>query len=233
MRQSTVITIDGPAASGKSTLGELLARHLGYLYFDTGILYRALTYLALRHEVPVDDPHALAELARTATLDVLPPTVDDGRQYTVLADGEDITWQLRTVEVERNVSRVSAYTEVRAALRERQRAIGLRGRVVMVGRDIGTVVMPDAGCKLYLDAPLAERARRRHTDQLRQGGELPLNTVADDLRRRDSLDQRNTFVPDDAIILDTEGMSPEEEVAYILGALEQQMVVGDDTASRK
>jgi CMP/dCMP kinase len=233
MRQSTVITIDGPAASGKSTLGELLARHLGYLYFDTGILYRALTYLALRHEVPVDDPHALAELARTATLDVLPPTVDDGRQNTVLADGEDITWQLRTVEVERNVSRVSAYTEVRAALRERQRAIGLRGRVVMVGRDIGTVVMPDAGCKLYLDAPLAERARRRHTDQLRQGGELPLNTVADDLRRRDSLDQRNTFVPDDAIILDTEGMSPEEEVAYILGALEQQMVVGDDTASRK
>ncbi|MEA2985888.1 MAG: CMP/dCMP kinase, partial [Alphaproteobacteria bacterium] len=144
MHLPTVITIDGPAASGKSTLGELLARRLGYIYFDTGILYRALALLALRRNINLDDPEALANLARQVVLEVLPPTVEDGRQYTVLADGEDFTWDLRDAEVERNVSRVAGYPLVRTALRDQQRAIGLRGKVVMVGRDIGTIVMPDA-----------------------------------------------------------------------------------------
>src|SRR5687768_9661081 len=179
-----VITIDGPAASGKSTLGELLARRLGYLYFDTGILYRALTLLALRRNVQLDDVQGLAELARSVELAVLPPTVDDGRQYTVLGDDDDLTWGLRDLAVDRNVSRVAGYPAVRQALRGQQRAIGLRGNVVMVGRDIGTVVMPDADFKLYLDAPLHERARRRHAELLRRGSDLTLSTVADDLRRR-------------------------------------------------
>src|SRR5688500_8036521 len=109
MRLRTVITIDGPAASGKSTLGELLARQLGYVYFDTGVLYRAIALLALRRQIPLDEAEALAELARSVDLAVEPPTVDDGRQYTVLADGEDLTWELRDVMVDRNVSRVAAY----------------------------------------------------------------------------------------------------------------------------
>ena len=220
MRLPAVITIDGPAASGKSTLGELLARRLGYTYFDTGVLYRALTLLALRYGIPLNDPKALADYARRVDLSVLPPTVEDGRQYTVLADGQDLTWDLRAVEVERNVSRVSAYPDVRAALRDQQRAIGLRGGVVMVGRDIGSIVMPDAEYKLYLDAPLDERARRRHADLARRGAELALDTVMEDLGRRDKLDDRNTHVPPDAVILATEGMTPDEEVAYILRLIE-------------
>jgi CMP/dCMP kinase len=232
MRLPTVITIDGPAASGKSTLGELLARRLGYIYFDTGILYRALALLALRHNLDLDDPEALATLARKVILEVYPPTVDDGRQYTVLADGEDLTWALRDIEVERMVSRVAGYPPVRVALRDQQRAIGLRGNVVMVGRDIGTIVMPDAEYKLFLDAPIDERARRRHMDLLRRGIDLPLDTVAEQLRQRDEQDRRNTMIPEDAIVLRTEGMTPEEEVEYILDVFEQGLALGEASAQQ-
>ena len=226
MGYPSVITIDGPAASGKSTLGALLAQRLGYVYFDTGVLYRALTLLALRRHVVLDDPEALAEIARQADLAVLPPTVDDGRQYTVLADGQDITWALRDVAVDRNVSQVSGYPVVRAALRQRQREIGLRGNVVMVGRDIGSIVMPDAGYKLFLDAPLDERARRRHAELAARGAELPLDTIMEDLRRRDALDERNTLVPADAIILHNAGMTPEQEVSQIINSFERNLAPG-------
>ncbi|HZG66662.1 MAG TPA: (d)CMP kinase [Herpetosiphonaceae bacterium] len=227
MRLPTVITIDGPAASGKSTLGELLARRLGYIYFDTGVLYRALALLALRREIELDDAEALANLARQVVLEVLPPTVDDGRQNTVLADGEDLTPHLRDVEVERAVSRVAGYPAVRAALRDQQRAIGLRGKVVMVGRDIGSVVMPDAEYKLFLDAPIEERARRRQADLARRGTEMALSAVAEDLERRDEQDRRNTFVPEGAIILRNEKMTPDEEVDYILDAFGQDLAIGE------
>jgi cytidylate kinase len=227
-----VITIDGPAASGKSTLGELLARRLGYVFFDTGVLYRALTLLALQRNVSLDDPAALAALARVVDLAILPPTVEDGRQYTVLGDGADITWGLRNVAVDRSVSRVAGYPEVRAALRQRQREIGQRGQVVMVGRDIGSVVMPDADYKIYLDAPLHERARRRHTELLRRGAELPLDTVTEDLQRRDALDERNTFVPAGAVILRNEGVTPDEEVARIMSSWQQDQTQGAASPSR-
>src|SRR5215470_10403541 len=149
------ITIDGPAGAGKSTVGELLARRLGYLYFDTGIMYRALTWAALRRGVDPVDAVATAALARALDIQVLPPTVADGRQYTVLVDGQDATAELRLPEVERQVSRAASYPEVRETMRARQRAIGRRGRVVMVGRDIGNIVMPDAPLKIYLEATLA------------------------------------------------------------------------------
>ena len=233
MRLPAVITIDGPAASGKSTLGELLARSLGYVYFDTGILYRALALLALRRGVPLDDPPALARLARAVKLMVLPPSVDDGRQYTVLADGEDITWGLRDVMVDRSVSRVAGYPVVREALRDQQREIGRRGKVVMVGRDIGSVVMPDADYKLFLTAPLHERARRRCAELAGRGIELPLSTVTEDLRRRDALDERNTFVHEGAVVLDSAGMTPEEIVTQILNALEQGVEMDRSLAAQQ
>lgn len=225
MELPSVITIDGPAASGKSTLGELLARRLGYVYFDTGVLYRALTLLALRRDVSVDDEHALTALARRARLEVAPPTVNDGRQYTVFADGEDVTWALRDVAVERHVSRIAGYPEVRAALRAQQRSIGLRGNVVMVGRDIGTVVMPDADYKIFLEASPEARAQRRQIDLARRGIELSLESVAEDLRRRDMLDRRNTLLPEDAVILHTDGLTPEEEVSKILGAFNHERAI--------
>ncbi|MDY7075370.1 MAG: (d)CMP kinase, partial [Chloroflexota bacterium] len=140
MRPST-IAIDGPAASGKSTIGELLARQLGYLYFDTGVMYRAVTWAALARDISIEDEAAVTVLAERLDIDVIPPTVNDGRQYTVLADGVDITWAIRTPEVDVNVSPVSTYSGVRRALVAQQRRVAAEGRVVMVGRDIGTVVL--------------------------------------------------------------------------------------------
>ena len=218
----SVITIDGPAASGKSTLGELLARQLGYTYFDTGVLYRALTYIALERSTPLDSEAALVELAHQITLSVEPPTVDDGRQYTVLADTTDITWQIRDKAVERHVSTVSTYPGVREALREQQRAIGRQGRVVMVGRDIGSVVMPDADFKIFLQASAEERARRRYQELQRKGHSVDLPTVLHDLQRRDALDQQNTLLPEGAYVLENDGLDPADEVGQLTAMFERR-----------
>jgi cytidylate kinase len=218
----SVITIDGPAASGKSTLGDMLARRLGYTYFDSGILYRALTYMALQHGVAMDAVADLVALARRSTWTVLPPTVDDGRQYTVLADGADITWALRSGDVERHVSQVSAHPAVRDALRDQQRAIGQQGRVVMVGRDTGSVVMPDADFKVFLLASLEERARRRYAELEEQGRNISYQDVLRDLERRDALDRHNTFQPPDAYVLATDGLTPAGEAELLLAVLHQR-----------
>jgi CMP/dCMP kinase len=218
----SVITIDGPAASGKSTLGALLAHRLGYTYFDTGVLYRALTYLALQQQIPLDNVRQLVQTADQTELTVLPPTVADGRQYTVIADGEDITWKLRDPEVERHVSVVSAYPEVRTALREKQRVIGRQGNVVMVGRDIGSVVMPDADFKIFLLASPDERARRRHTELMTKGQQIEYATVYQDLERRDTLDKQNTLQPADAYVLHTDGLTPADVIGELVAALEQR-----------
>ncbi len=214
------IAIDGPAASGKSTLGQILAQHFGYLYFDTGILYRAVTYLALRLGYDLADGAALAELAASTVFRVETPTVDDGRQYTVLANGEDVTWALRSAQVERNVSQVSCHPAVRAALREQQRQIGIAGRVVMAGRDIGAVIMPDADLKIYLDASVEERARRRTAELLKRGRQVDYNDVLADLSRRDQADSINTYVAPDAVALKTDGRTPEELFRAVLHMIE-------------
>lgn len=222
MRPST-ITIDGPAASGKSTIGELLARHLGYLYFDTGAMYRAVTWAALARGVPIDE-NAVTQLARRLHIDVRPPTVSDGRQYTVLADGEDITWAIRTPEVDAHVSVVSAYPGVRRAMVEQQRRIARGRRVVMVGRDIGSVVLPEADLKLYLDASLEERARRRWRELRARGEEARYEDVLAMMRRRDEIDSHRTVsplrIPDGAWVIDTTDLSVDEVLTHILGHLE-------------
>ncbi len=135
--KSRMIAIDGPAASGKSTLAQNLASALGYLYFDTGVMYRAVTLAALKSNTPVEDESAVTVIANELDLDVQPPRTDDGRQCDVLMDGEDVTWEIRSPAVDGNVSQVSMYPGVREAMTKRQREIGLRGAVVMVGRDIG------------------------------------------------------------------------------------------------
>ena len=210
------IAIDGPAASGKSTLGQIIAHHFGYLYFDTGILYRALTYIALQRATDLNDGAALAELADSLDFDICTPTVDDGRQYTVRVNGTDITWGLRSPEVEQHVSRISCYPEVRSMLREQQRQIGRAGRVVMAGRDIGAVIMPDADLKLYLDASLEERARRRTEELHQRGRAVVYEDVLAELARRDQADAQNTYVAADAIALRTEDRSPQELLHAIL-----------------
>ena len=211
------IAIDGPAASGKSTIGGALAERLGYLYFDTGVMYRAVTLAALEQGVPIEDEAAVTRLAEALLIEVLRPTADDGRQYTVLADGVDITWAIRSDAVNRHVSPVSAYAGVREALTRQQRRIGGAGGVVMVGRDIGTVVLPSAEVKIYLDASPEERARRRHQENLQHGQPSDYAQVLADLQRRDRIDSTRASAPlraaEDAVCIDSTRMTIGEVVA--------------------
>ncbi len=220
MTQPQRIAIDGPAASGKSTLAERLAKALGYLYFDTGVMYRAVTWAALQRGYAVEDADKLTELAANLDIDVRPPSVDDGRKYDVLVNGRDVTWAIRSPEVDANVSIVAAHPGVRAALTEKQRAIGRRGKVVMVGRDIGTVVMPDADLKIYLDASPEERARRRYRERLARGEQANYEQILEAVRARDRLDKGRAVAPlraaKDAVVINSDGMGIDEVFAKAL-----------------
>ncbi|HOU23468.1 MAG TPA: (d)CMP kinase [Anaerolineae bacterium] len=215
-----IIAIDGPAAAGKSTVGERVAAKLGYLYFDTGIMYRAITWAALQQGLDIADEPAITALAQRAHIDVIQPTVDDGRQYTVHVDGQDVTWDLRRPEVEAHVSAVSAYPEVRTALSAQQRRIGLRGHVVMVGRDIGTVVLPEAPLKVYLDATVEARARRRYRENRARGEKVRYAAILGAMRERDRIDSQRKAAPlraaDDAVVIDTTKLVVEQVVELVL-----------------
>ncbi|HEY3311672.1 MAG TPA: (d)CMP kinase [Anaerolineales bacterium] len=208
MTTHSIITIDGPAASGKSTLAFRLARSLGYLYFDTGLMYRAVTWMALNRKVAIKDEAAVTRLAEDVPIEVTAPSLADGRPCDVVVDGRDITWEIRKPEVEANVSAVSAYAGVRRALTVQQRRIGLRGRVVMVGRDIGTVVLPEAELKIYLDASAEERARRRYEEIIGRGGQAKYEDILSKVIERDRIDSTRAISPlkpaTDAIILDSD-----------------------------
>ncbi len=208
------IAIDGPAASGKSTLGLRMAQRLGYLYFDTGVMYRAVTLAALERDVPPEDEQAVGEIARQVDIVVRLPSVEDQRQYDVLMDGEDVTWAIRSDDVDANVSLVSSYPVVRQEMTRVQRQIGFQGRVVMVGRDIGTVVMPEADLKIYLDASLEERAKRRTEECLQRGEQAEYEEHLRKMRERDRFDSTRDLAPlipaPDAVVLDTTDMTADE-----------------------
>ncbi len=224
MSRPRTIAIDGPASAGKSTLGEALAQALDYLYFDTGVMYRAVTWEALRRGIPIADEVAVSALAETIAIDVTRPSVQDGRQYDVYVDGRDVTWDIRRPEVDAHVSPVSAYPGVRMALTRQQRAIGQRGEVVMVGRDIGTVVLPEAEFKIYLDASPEVRARRRLAELQARGCVVDYATVLEVIRQRDAIDSGRTIAPlrpaRDALYLRNDHMTVEEEKALILALLD-------------
>jgi len=223
------IAIDGPASSGKSTIGVRLAERLGYLFFDTGIMYRAVTLAVIRKGIDINDEDEVTRLAQIVHIDVRSPSIADGRKEDVLLDGEDVTWAIRDPEVEKWVSKISAYAGVRKAMTQLQRRIGKRGRVVMVGRDIGTVVMPDADLKIYLDASLEERARRRYQELVQRGESVTLKEVLVGLKKRDQIDSSREIAPlkpaKDAVILNTDGLSIEE---VLKKALELCGVVGNE-----
>lgn len=186
-------------------------------------MYRAVTWEALRRGIPIEDERQITRLAKRILIDVLRPTVMDGRQYTVLADQSDITWEIRRPEVDRAVSFVSAYPGVRAALTKQQRRIGHAGRIVMVGRDIGTVVLPNADLKLYLDASVEERARRRYLEKIQRGEDVCYEEVLADMKRRDEIDSSREVAPlkpaEDAIRIDTEGIGISEVLARVLDVI--------------
>ncbi len=220
------IALDGPAASGKSTVGERLAEVLGFLFFDTGVMYRAITLAALEAGVPIADENACAALAETTQIDVQSPSVDDGRPNDILIDGIDKTWEIRTPEVDANVSEVSAYPGVRRALTAQQRKIGQRGRVVMVGRDIGTVVMPDARLKIFLDASVEERARRRHVERVARGETSEYDEVLELLRRRDQIDSNRDVAPlcaaKDAVEINSDHLDADEVFELVLNLAQER-----------
>lgn len=220
-----IIAIDGPAASGKSTLGKNLAETLGYLYFDTGVMYRALTWLALHDSIHVADEGAITRLAETTAIDVRPPSKADGRAYDVCIGEWDITWEIRSVTVDENVSVVAAYAGVRKAMTLQQRRIGLKGRVVMVGRDIGTVVLPEADLKIYLEATLQERARRRYQELSARGEKPNFEAILKAMSERDRIDSTRKVAPlrpaADAVIVNTDGLDPHQVLTQAMALVEQ------------
>jgi cytidylate kinase len=216
-----VIAIDGPAAAGKSTVARQVAEQLGALLFDTGALYRVIALLALRGNVDPHDEKELCELAESTRIDIRPPSAQDGRLFDVLIAGEDVTWRIREPDVGHIVSQVSEHAEVRAALLPLQRRIAAAGPVVMVGRDIGTVVVPDAGLKVYLDASPEERARRRYAESRVRDTSVTLDEVRQETLARDAIDTARATAPlraaDDATLVQTDNMDVEGVVAVIIG----------------
>ncbi len=216
----SIIALDGPAASGKSTLGNKLANSLGYLFFDTGIMYRAITWIALQRDMNLKDEAAVTDLAQKAQIDIRPPSKNDGRACDVVIGDKDVTWDMRGSEVDANVSVVSAYAGVRQALSEQQRRIGLRGRVVMVGRDIGTVVLPEADLKVYLDASAEERAKRRYDELIARGEKADYDEILRKVIERDRIDSTRAVAPlrpaDDAVIIDSDKMDVEQVFSKVM-----------------
>jgi CMP/dCMP kinase len=219
------IAIDGPAAAGKSTVADMVASSLGAVVFDTGILYRAVTLAALEDGIDPSDEEFLAALAADIDVTVRPPSVDDGRKVDVIFRGRDVTWKIRSAEVDRILSQVAAQPEVRRALLEPQRRIGRSGRVVVVGRDIGTVVMPDADLKVFLKASPEERARRRYIEMLDSNNEQTYEDVLDAMIRRDKIDSERAHSPlvpaPDAVIIDSDNMSAAEVADRIVDELKK------------
>ena len=223
------IAIDGTAGSGKSALGSLLAARLGYLFVDTGVFYRALTLAALHGQVSVDDGPALAALAGTLDVRIVPPTAAetrpaDGRQSTLLLGTEDVTWAIRSSAIDANVSQVAAQPEARAALLPLQQALARQKGVVMVGRDIGTVVCPEAEVKVFLQADLATRAQRRQQELAGRGSKVSSDDIARNLADRDQIDSSRETAPlaqpPDAIVLDTSQLTLEQEATAVLARVE-------------
>jgi cytidylate kinase len=218
--RAAIIAIDGPAASGKSAVGGAVATKLDYRFFDTGAMYRAVTWLALQLGVDVHDPDALETLIEEASITVREAPPGSAEATLVLVDGSDATPHLRDSGVEANVSLVSRVPGVRAALVGIQRELAKQGAVVMAGRDIGTVVLPGADLKVYLDASREVRARRRMQQVAESGGQADPGVVMADLERRDGIDSSRDASPltaaPDAVIINTDTLTLDEVVQRIV-----------------
>ncbi len=217
MTEKIRIAIDGPAASGKSTTARLLAQKLGYLYIDTGAMYRAATLAVLQAGINVDDEAAVVRCVRGNKISL---RVRDGILKTFL-NGEDVSHLIRTPQINKVISKISSYKGVRKVLIEQQREMAKQGGVVMDGRDIGTVVLPDAELKVFLVAGLKERARRRKLELELQGIELSIEEIEKEIANRDRLDSERDESPlqraEDARVLDTTNLTVKEQVDIIYG----------------
>ena len=211
----SVIAIDGPVAAGKTVVGRKLAQQLGFRYLDTGVMYRAITWLSLQREIPAEDEEALGQLARDNPIRLQGQDSDQ-----VLIGGARVGPELRDPSVDRHVSLVAQVSQVRRALVQQQRCLAHEGKIVLVGRDIGTVVLPGADLKIFVTASLEERARRRWREQLAQGTETDYEQVLEEIRARDELDSHRADSPlkpaEDAWQVATGGLSVDQVVNLIL-----------------
>jgi cytidylate kinase len=226
-----VVALDGPASSGKSSVGAAAAKELGYRFCDTGLLYRAVTWLGLHRGISADAHEALVPLVREIEL----LDVGDGRLAHVAIGGVDRTSEVRAPDVDVAVSAYSAVAELRLSLLERQRALALRGRIIMAGRDVGTIVLPDADLKLFLDASVEERARRRAVERGIDPASGKGREILEELRRRDTLDSTREVAPlrkaPDAVVLQTDGNTFEQTVAEVVGVIRRTDATQPDVAT--
>ncbi len=214
-----IIAIDGPAGSGKSTTAKLVAEFLDYVYLDTGAMYRALTYVAMKKNIAATDGTALAALAGALPLRFEP---SDGKNKVFIGD-EEVTQQIRAPEITRLVSEISAHPDVRKAMVEKQKTIGKNGSIVAEGRDTTTVVFPYADLKIYMDASVTERARRRVLDMKAMGIDTTIEEQVKEINRRDGLDSGRKHSPlkraEDAVVIDTTNLSIEDQVNRVIELL--------------
>jgi cytidylate kinase len=218
-----IIAIDGPAGSGKSTTARLLAKRLGYTYLDTGAFYRALTLKVLENEISPEDGAGVLQLAETTKIDLQP----QAEQNRIWLDGREVTQMIREPRVTNAVAPIAANPKVRAIMVEKQRAVGREGGVVMEGRDIGTVVFPNADLKIFMQASLHERARRRQEELEAMGIARDLEILTEEIARRDQKDSTRQVAPlvraADAILLDTTKLTIAQQVDFIVSELEKKL----------
>ena len=215
------ITIDGPAASGKTAVGRALARRIPARFLDTGMMYRAVTWATIQQNIDLNNKADLAELTISLSIEVI---LEDGDQV-LKVDGTDITDELRNSDIESNVSKISQVGAVRHELVDQQRAIASTGDIVMVGRDIGTVVIPDADLKIYLDASIQIRAKRRHDEMRRKGQRIDLEKLVEEIKTRDNMDSNREDSPlvsaEDAVIINTDRLRIDQVVNLILESIQK------------
>lgn len=216
MKKNLVITIDGPAGAGKSTVSKILAKKLNYIYLDTGALYRAMAYKALKLKISSDDVSALADLCSNTTVILK----NNGGQMKVYIDGENVEDKIRTEEVGLAASKISSFAVVREKLLNLQREAGIQGGIVAEGRDMGSVVFPHADYKFYLDAKLEERIKRRHKELSVKDVSVKYKSIQEDMLTRDKQDKQRELAPlkapDEAIIIDSDNLSVEKVVDKII-----------------
>ncbi len=215
-RDKIIIAIDGPAGSGKSSTAQRVAQALYYLYLDSGAMYRSVTLKVLQNDIDPENTNRIVEIARNAVIDL----EYKNNHLQIFLDGENVTYAIRSPKVTAAISPIAANREIREILVRKQRRIGKNGGVVAEGRDIGTVVFPDAELKIYMQASIKARAQRRQKQFLEEGIQIDLDELIDDIRQRDQYDENREHSPlctaDDAIILDTSTMTLDEQVEWIV-----------------
>ncbi|MBI3582459.1 MAG: (d)CMP kinase [Nitrospinae bacterium] len=223
-----IIAIDGPAGSGKSTVAKILAKRFKYKYIDTGAMYRAVALKAIKNNIKLTDEKMVSKIADNIKIEF----AADGNNQRVYADGDDVTSKIRDEEVGNGASVVSAYSGVRNAMLTKQREMGKSGGVVMEGRDIGSVVFPNADIKFFLNASVEERGKRRHLELKEKGEDIEKGKIVEDIRRRDNQDTSRDIAPlkraDDSIVIDTTGISIDEVVENMLQEIDKHRQIADD-----